>query len=108
MAECSLTALVERGLAQRVIGDGSVVIRGIKHDSRRIEPGDLFAAVPGTTLDAAEFVHDAIARGAVAVAMERPFDVAVPVLVADDMLVALSAIARHIYEDPTANLPAIG
>jgi UDP-N-acetylmuramoyl-L-alanyl-D-glutamate--2,6-diaminopimelate ligase len=108
MAEISLAALVERGLATRVIGDASVTIGGIKHDSRRVEPGDLFAAVPGTRLDGAEFISDAIARGAAAVALERPLELAVPVIVAPEMLAALSAIARVIYDDPTASLSAVG
>jgi UDP-N-acetylmuramoyl-L-alanyl-D-glutamate--2,6-diaminopimelate ligase len=108
MAEISLAALVERGLAMRVIGDASVTIGGIKHDSRRVEPGDLFAAVPGTMLDGAEFISDAIARGAVAIAADHPLSLAVPVVVAPEMLAALSAIARVIYDDPTASLASVG
>jgi UDP-N-acetylmuramoyl-L-alanyl-D-glutamate--2,6-diaminopimelate ligase len=108
MAELSLAALVERGLAERVIGDASLTVRGIKHDSRRVEPGDLFAAVPGTQLDGARYVADAIARGAVAVIAEQAIEASVPVLTAPDMLVALCAIARCLYDDPTANLTAIG
>ena len=108
MAEITLAALVERGLATTVIGDASVTIGGIKHDSRRVEPGDLFAAVPGTKLDGAEFISDAIARGAAAVALQRPLALPVPVLVASEMLAALSSIARVIYDDPTASLPSVG
>ena len=99
MAELSLGALVERGFARSVIGDAAVRFRGIKHDSRRIEPGDLFAAVSGVR-HGTEFAPDAIARGAVAVLSDRVADLSVPLVLCDDTLVALAAIARALYDDP--------
>lgn len=108
MAELPLSQLLERGLVTRVIGDASVRISGIRHDSRKVEPGDLFAAVPGTKLDGAEYVADAIARGAAAIVAGQAIDAAVPVVVAEDMLVALCEIARVVYDDPTVGLSAVG
>lgn len=46
------------------------VIAGLSADSRRITPGDLFVAIPGTNADGTRFITDAIARGAAAVLME--------------------------------------
>jgi UDP-N-acetylmuramoyl-L-alanyl-D-glutamate--2,6-diaminopimelate ligase len=40
---------------------------GIASDSRRVMPGYLFAALPGSRADGADFLHDAVGRGAVAV-----------------------------------------
>lgn len=42
-------------------------IRGLTADSRLVEPGFVFAALPGTAADGAQFIPDAVARGAVAV-----------------------------------------
>jgi UDP-N-acetylmuramoyl-L-alanyl-D-glutamate--2,6-diaminopimelate ligase len=42
-------------------------ILGLSADSRRIEPGFLFAALPGARADGRAFIADAVARGAVAV-----------------------------------------
>jgi UDP-N-acetylmuramoyl-L-alanyl-D-glutamate--2,6-diaminopimelate ligase len=108
MAEMALAALVERGLARAVLGDGSVRVRGIRHDSRRAEHGDLFAAIAGERRHGSEFAPEAIARGAVAVLCERAFETSVPLVIADDVLVALSAIAQNLYDDPTAELTAVG
>ncbi|MET0385398.1 MAG: UDP-N-acetylmuramoyl-L-alanyl-D-glutamate--2,6-diaminopimelate ligase, partial [Polyangiales bacterium] len=108
MAELSLNQLIERGFAATVVGDGDVRVRGIRHDSRRCEPGDLFVAVAGAQSDGAEFVRDAVSRGAVAVLAERPLTQAVPVAVAEDALVSLSRIARVLYDDPTQKLDAVG
>ena len=48
---------------------GEIDIRGLTADSRRVEPGWLFAALPGTRADGRAFIDDALARGAAAVLM---------------------------------------
>jgi len=108
MAELSLHELVERGWVSALQGDGQVRVRGIRHDSRRCEPGDLFVAVAGAQSDGAEFVNDALARGAVAILAERELELPVPVVVAKDALVALSRIAQELYDDPTSKLDVVG
>jgi UDP-N-acetylmuramoyl-L-alanyl-D-glutamate--2,6-diaminopimelate ligase len=42
-------------------------IAGLTSDSRAIEPGFLFAAIPGTSFDGRDFIADALAKGAAAV-----------------------------------------
>jgi UDP-N-acetylmuramoyl-L-alanyl-D-glutamate--2,6-diaminopimelate ligase len=44
---------------------------GIAADSRKVKPGDLFVAVPGTKSDGLTFVPQALAAGAAAVMAER-------------------------------------
>jgi UDP-N-acetylmuramoyl-L-alanyl-D-glutamate--2,6-diaminopimelate ligase len=48
-------------------GIAPVDITGITSDSRSVEPGFLFAAVPGLSVDGRDFIEDALARGAQAV-----------------------------------------
>jgi len=56
----------------------SIQITGITSDSRKVEPGFLFAAVPGTVTDGMRFIPEAVSRGAAAVlaqdvpGLERP------------------------------------
>ncbi|AYY15378.1 UDP-N-acetylmuramoyl-L-alanyl-D-glutamate--2,6-diaminopimelate ligase [Actinobacteria bacterium YIM 96077] len=45
----------------------STVVTGIAHDSRQVQPGDLYAAIPGATTHGARFVGEAVGRGAAAV-----------------------------------------
>jgi len=45
-------------------------VTGVAIDSRQVEPGDLFVAVPGSFHDGREFAAQAVARGAVAVLAE--------------------------------------
>jgi UDP-N-acetylmuramyl tripeptide synthase len=58
-------------LAAGKVGVGPMVIAerytGLACDSRKVEPGFLFAALPGTRADGTAFIVDAVRRGAVAV-----------------------------------------
>ncbi|WP_238123634.1 MULTISPECIES: UDP-N-acetylmuramoyl-L-alanyl-D-glutamate--2,6-diaminopimelate ligase [unclassified Xanthobacter] len=45
-------------------------IEGVTSDSRKVKPGFLFVAIPGTHADGARFIADAVARGATAVLLE--------------------------------------
>lgn len=77
-----------------------VEIAGIASDSRRVEPGFLFAALPGTKADGTAFVADAIRRGAAAVlaragAISQKLDA--PVIEVEDPRRALALIAAEFY-----------
>ncbi len=47
-------------------------ISGLTADSRRVEPGFLFAALPGSQADGRDFIPEAVRRGAVAVLSSEP------------------------------------
>src|SRR5262245_19539918 len=57
-------------------GDPDVTIRAVRDDSRQVEPGDVFVAVRGRTVDGHDFVTAALERGAAAVVVERPLEAA--------------------------------
>jgi UDP-N-acetylmuramoyl-L-alanyl-D-glutamate--2,6-diaminopimelate ligase len=75
-------------------------VTGITADSRKVEPGMLFAALPGTRTDGARFAAEAVARGAAAVLAGREAalaDLAAPVLRAADPRRALALMAARFY-----------
>ena len=74
-----------------VLADGPVVI-----DSRDVQPGSLFAALPGERADGHDFAAAAVARGATAVLAARP--VGVPALITADVPAALAALARAVVD----------
>ncbi len=63
--------LLARLPGARLLGDPSAPIRGATHDSRRVRPGDLFAALPGANHHGLIFLAEALARGAAAVLTDR-------------------------------------
>jgi UDP-N-acetylmuramoyl-tripeptide--D-alanyl-D-alanine ligase len=69
---------------------------GVSTDSRQVSIGNLFVALRGDRFDAHDFLHDVVARGAVAVVVDRvPAGLKVPALVVPDTRIALGQIARH-------------
>src|SRR5581483_6036471 len=65
-----LSALLAGVEGARVAGDADLEVAEVRDDSRRVTTGALFVAVPGTAADGRQFLADAIARGAAAVAIE--------------------------------------
>jgi UDP-N-acetylmuramoyl-tripeptide--D-alanyl-D-alanine ligase len=70
---------------------GDEVVTGATIDSRRIEVGDLFVALPGERVDGHDYAAAAVAVGAAGVLAARP--VGVPAIVVDDPADALGRLA---------------
>ena len=82
---------------------GTLVANGYSIDSRTVGHGELFFAVRGERLDGHDFVAGAMERGAVAAVVSRarvaelPDSVlARPLLITEDPLIALQALAAHV------------
>ena len=89
-------------------------VRGLALDSRRVEPGYLFFALPGVALphrkplDGHDFIPEAIQRGAVAVVGERPLSLPVPYLRVKDGRKVLAEVAARFYGHPEKRLVLLG
>lgn len=82
----------------RVIGPDAE-IRGMIHDARRVESGNLFCALPGEHVDGHDFVGQARDNGAEAALVSRPVDDALPQLVVEDVRQAMGLIASAWREE---------
>ncbi|MEX0835794.1 MAG: Mur ligase domain-containing protein, partial [Nitriliruptor sp.] len=58
-------------------GDDVEVV-GATHDSRQVEAGWLFCCIVGSSTDGHDHAPDAVQRGAAALLVERPLELAVP------------------------------
>jgi UDP-N-acetylmuramoyl-L-alanyl-D-glutamate--2,6-diaminopimelate ligase len=93
-----------------VIGSDApaVEVTALAYDNRVVTPGTLFFCVPGFTRDGHDFADDAIARGAVALVVQRPLHTAVPEILVDDVRAAMAPAAAALAGDPTARLTTVG
>lgn len=94
----------------RLVGDGTVRVLGVRHDSRRVRAGDLFVVRKGAQTDGARFVADARARGAVAVLAPEDLTASaeLPRIAVRDPVVGLALAAAAVYEHPSFGLEVIG
>lgn len=92
-------------------------IQAVAYDSRRVEPGSLFVAVPGLQVDGHSYLEEAVKRGAVAAVVQSDrmpdwtsFADAhrIPVIAVRDGRRALSDLASAFYDHPARKLRMIG
>ena len=101
-------------LEASVYGDAETAVTGIAYDSRKVEAGDVFVAVPGFVHDGLKFVPDAIEAGAVAVVTEADLEKAgLPALPrawarVADARAALAPMAATFYAHPSRELTVVG
>ncbi len=91
-----LADLLPEGL-EAPAGAGELVITGLALDSRKVSPGDLFAALPGVRVDGRAFISGAVEKGAACVLAARETSAPVPVIETDDPAGALAAIAARFH-----------
>lgn len=93
---------------------GDPLISGVSLDSRGVQPGDLYAALPGARAHGAQFTADALVAGAAAVLTDPTgLDLigrqpAVPVVVVPDPRALLGYVAAQAYGRPADTLPLVG
>ncbi|GAC1348511.1 MAG: UDP-N-acetylmuramoyl-L-alanyl-D-glutamate--2,6-diaminopimelate ligase [Ktedonobacteraceae bacterium] len=90
-----------------------VEITGLAYDSRQIEAGGLFVAVPGDHIDGRRFLSDAAQRGAVVALGESLQDDALaslplPYIEVRDVRIALANLGCAFYGYPARHLCTIG
>ena len=92
-------------------GDTGVEITGVNIDSRRIERGHLFVAIPGTQTDGHKYIPKAIELGAAAILCEQMPEeqadgVTYVVVASTESVVGL--VATHFFGDPSRKLKLVG
>jgi UDP-N-acetylmuramoyl-tripeptide--D-alanyl-D-alanine ligase len=103
LAEAAIGAGTVLGAPSSVTNVGALMVCGYSIDSRTVAAGELFFAVRGERLDGHDFVTAALERGAIAAVVSRARvatlpDAALcaPLLIAEDPLLALQALAAHV------------
>src|SRR5436190_21362195 len=77
-------------------------VTGVTFDSREVQPGDLFVAMPGTVHDGHKFVDGAFAAGAAGAIVSQPVNG--PHVLVEDTFSALQALGRASRERSRATI----
>ncbi len=106
----TLEQLLQTVPRARLRGDGRVEVRRIVLDSRHVRPGDLFAGVPGGTVDGRRYFREALERGAAALLAPSGSRLpeGVPAITAPEVRPAVGLLAAALNGFPSRDLALIG
>jgi UDP-N-acetylmuramoyl-tripeptide--D-alanyl-D-alanine ligase len=103
LAEAAIGAGAVLEAPASIANAGALMVSGYSIDSRTVQPDELFFAVRGERHDGHVFVESALERGAVAAVVSRALvatlpdaALAAPLLITEDPLIALQALASHV------------
>lgn len=83
-------------------------ISGIAFDSRRVEEGFLFAAIPGETADGHHYTVAAAAKGAAVILAERQTEANQPHVLVKDTRMAFQQICANFFGHPENKMKFLG
>jgi UDP-N-acetylmuramoyl-L-alanyl-D-glutamate--2,6-diaminopimelate ligase len=93
-------------------GDLAVAVSGLSLSTARLQPGDLYAALPGARAHGADFAEQALAAGAVGVLTDAAgadrLPEGTPAIVVPDPRRVLGRLAAHLHGEPATGLRVVG
>ena len=118
MLNKSLRDLIDLPTSSEDPSSSDMVITGVTQDSRAVQPGNVFVAVPGFSVDGHSYLGHAINGGASALIVQadrrpiwQPFADAHPdiaIISVDDTRAALPKIAAAFHDFPARKLTVVG
>ena len=106
----TLGALARAVPGARLVGEAEMKVDRIVFDSRRVRPGSVFVALPGTVVDGARYIPNAISAGASAIVAEQATSIppGIPGLVVPSARRALGLLAAGLADWPSRDLRVVG
>jgi len=100
----------------RMVVTHDVEVRNLRYDSRKVERGDLFVALRGSSLDGTKFIADAIDKGAIVVVVDDDTAVSdsycmhagVVKVVVENARAALAQMSANYFQHPSKALTMVG
>lgn len=96
---------------QSITGNREEEVHGVAFDSRKVEPGFLFVAVKGLTVDGHDFIESTIDKGAKIIVCEKApknLPKGITIVQTDNSAKALGIIASNFYGRPSENIKLVG
>lgn len=105
-----LKEILENVEYELIKGSIDVEIKDIKDNSQKVEEGDLFIALVGTTADSHKFISNAIENGAKVIVIERDVEIDedVTVIRVKSSRKALAYMSASYFDYPVKKLTTVG
>ena len=104
------TLIQDVDVIQNSMPQSNPEISSVCFDSRKITPGALFVAIPGTQTDGHQYMQQAMEQGAAAIVCQEmpPHTLSIPCIEVDCSKEALGTIASAFYGYPSQALKLVG
>ncbi len=105
-----LSKIINAVGAVKVLGRADLAVGSIAFDSRKVQPGSLFVAIPGYKTDGFSYIGAAIKSGATSILSEKEIEVpaGVTLVLVSDARAALAGAAAEFFDNPSGKLRVIG
>ena len=87
--------------------DSDHLIDGLTCDSREVEPGYVFAALPGTVTDGRKYIESAIEKGASGILSTAGLELPIPYVASDNPRLDYAKMAARLYQGQPETLVAM-
>jgi UDP-N-acetylmuramoyl-L-alanyl-D-glutamate--2,6-diaminopimelate ligase len=106
----TLAAILTRVQPLKTTGPLDREIVSLACDSRKVEPGSVFFALPGSVVDGFEYIPQALRQGATVVVAERELECTdnISFVLVANVRQAMAQMAASYYDEPTAGIPVVG
>ncbi|WP_420638276.1 UDP-N-acetylmuramoyl-L-alanyl-D-glutamate--2,6-diaminopimelate ligase [Candidatus Poriferisocius sp.] len=101
-------ALLAEAAGGAVTRCGDAAVTGLAHDSRRVQPGDLFFCVPGAHHDGHDHAPEALRRGAAGLVVQRSLPLEGPQIQTPSVRRAMGPISSAFHGHPSQSLTVVG
>ena len=93
-----------------VKGDRYIDISSLSYDSKQVKLGGLFFAIKGENRNGADFIDEAIERGASCVVSSSDFITykSITKVIVDDVRKSCAVIADNFYQHPSSKVDIVG
>ncbi len=95
----------------QLVGNEKARVNALQLDSRKVQSGDLFAAISGTQTDGHQYIQQCIEKGASVILCEKipaKISVSVTYVRVKDSSRALGILAANFYDNPSQKLKLVG
>ncbi|MGD9677911.1 MAG: UDP-N-acetylmuramoyl-L-alanyl-D-glutamate--2,6-diaminopimelate ligase [Vulcanibacillus sp.] len=104
----NLRKLLEPLITYKVVGEINIDINDIKVDSRKVEHGNLFICLPGSSSDGHDYAKQSVENGAVALICENELPINIPQVIVKNSRFAMALLTDKFYNHPSHKLKVIG
>jgi UDP-N-acetylmuramoyl-L-alanyl-D-glutamate--2,6-diaminopimelate ligase len=91
-----------------LVGDPLVVVFDATHDSRAVQTGWLYLAVPGARFNGHDFIDAAIENGATGLCVSQRVRSDLPILLVNDTRLVMPVLAAEVHNRPSTRTRVIG